>query len=68
MFSNIIKMGGFVYHFRYNLAQQEQYAQVLEELRKHLPSFNAAWDKNASRGAGYNQFFLDLFERTRSDR
>jgi iduronate 2-sulfatase len=51
-----------------NLALRSQYANVIKELRGHLPEVNVPWDANVSRGSHYNQYMRDLFEKTRSDR
>jgi iduronate 2-sulfatase len=51
----------------YNLAPYDQYANVINELEKHLPSVNARWDANAP-GNNWNQYLWDLFEKTRSDK
>ena len=48
----------------HNLASQEQFSGIIEELQKHLPSEDALWDVNTFRGGHYNQYFRELFEQT----
>jgi arylsulfatase A-like enzyme len=51
-----------------NLAAAAPYEHVLAELRRHLPAADAPWVPATRRGADYNDYLSDLFERTRADR
>lgn len=51
-----------------NLASLPQYSGIIRKLETHLPAEDAKWDINTHRGSDYNQFFIDLFERTRGDK
>ncbi len=50
-----------------NLAGIDHYADIIEKLAKYLPDHDEPWDANSGGGAGYNDYFRDLFERTRND-
>jgi arylsulfatase A-like enzyme len=53
----------------HNLAEEKQYFNIIKALKQHLPLRNALWDPNSySYGSSYNQYFRDLYEKTRSDK
>jgi len=52
-----------------NLAAAEKRPQpVIDELRRHLPTKDARWDPSTRASSDNNDYFSELFERTRADR
>lgn len=51
-----------------NLAGMSQFKFILTQMRGRLPESNAVTDPNAKPGMDYNNYLLELYERTRADK
>ena len=51
-----------------NLAENSHYTIILDQMRKRLPENNAFTDPNGKSGMDYNDYFRELFEKTRADK